>query len=53
MPKASKDTATKGDDYGAVLDRAEDIAGYTVNFPGGLGRERALQGPARRSGTYH
>jgi mannose-6-phosphate isomerase-like protein (cupin superfamily) len=32
MPKVSKDTATMGDDYGAVLDRAEEMEGYTVNF---------------------
>ena len=32
MPKVSKESASKGDDYGAVVDRAEDIDGYTVNF---------------------
>ena len=32
MPKVSKETASKGDDYGAVADRGEDIDGYTVNF---------------------
>ena len=32
MPKVSKESATKGDDYGAVVDRAEDVEGYTVNF---------------------
>jgi glyoxylate utilization-related uncharacterized protein len=32
MAKVSKETATGGGDYGAVVDRAEDIDGYTVNF---------------------
>src|SRR5919108_5796625 len=32
MPKVSRETTTKGGDYGAVLDRAEEIEGYTVNF---------------------
>jgi hypothetical protein len=32
MPKVSKDSASKGGDYGAVLDRAEDVEGYTINF---------------------
>ena len=32
MPKVSKETASKGDDYGAVVDRGEDVDGYTVNF---------------------
>ena len=32
MPKVSKETASKGDDYGAVVDWGEDVDGYTVNF---------------------
>jgi hypothetical protein len=32
MPKVSRESATGGGDYGAVLDRAEDIEGYTINF---------------------
>ena len=32
MAKVSKETASRGDDYGAVYDRAEEIEGYTVNF---------------------
>jgi hypothetical protein len=32
MPKVSKQSATQGGDYGAVVDRADDIDGYTVNF---------------------
>src|SRR5438034_9702753 len=32
MPKISKANATKGGDYGPVVDRAEDLDGYTVNF---------------------
>jgi hypothetical protein len=32
MPKVSKERATRADDYGAVVDRAEDLDGYTVNF---------------------
>jgi hypothetical protein len=32
MPKVSRESATGGGDYGAVLDRAQDIEGYTVNF---------------------
>jgi hypothetical protein len=32
MPKVSKESASKGGDYGAVLDRAEDVDGYTINF---------------------
>ena len=28
----SKDSATQGGDYGIVLDRCEDLDGYTVNF---------------------
>lgn len=32
MAKVSKETASRGDDYGAVYDRAEEIEGYTINF---------------------
>ena len=32
MPKISKETATQGGDYGAVLDRSEDLEGYRVGF---------------------
>lgn len=32
MPKTSKATTTKGGNHGPVEDRAEELAGYTVNF---------------------
>jgi glyoxylate utilization-related uncharacterized protein len=32
MPKVSRQSATGGGDYGAVVDRSEDLDGYTVNF---------------------
>jgi hypothetical protein len=32
MPKVSKESASQGGDHGLVLDRAEDLDGYTVNF---------------------
>jgi hypothetical protein len=32
MPKVSRDTATGGGDFGAVLDRAAEVEGYSVNF---------------------
>ena len=32
MPKVSKNSATKGGDYGPVVDRAEHLSGYTVSF---------------------
>ena len=32
VPKVSKENATKGGDHGVVVDRAEDLDGYTVNF---------------------
>ena len=32
MPKVSKSSATQGGDYGSVLDRADEIEGYSVNF---------------------
>jgi hypothetical protein len=36
-PKVSKERATRADDYGAVVDRAEDLDGYRAS-----GGERAL-----------
>lgn len=32
MPKVSKDTTTQGGDYGQVVDRADQLDGYAVNF---------------------
>ena len=32
MPKVSKDGATQGGDHGPVVDRSEELGGYTVNF---------------------
>ena len=32
MPKVSKDTATKGGEFGPVTDRSEELEGYTVGF---------------------
>jgi hypothetical protein len=32
MPKVSKESATKGGDYGAVLDQFEEVDGYTLSF---------------------
>lgn len=32
MPKVSRDSATQGGDFGAVVDRSEQLGGYTVNF---------------------
>ena len=32
MPKVSKNSAKKATDHGPVVDRADDLAGYTVNF---------------------
>ena len=32
MPKVSRESASGGGDYGAVLDRAEEVEGYTINF---------------------
>lgn len=32
MPKVSRESATGGGDYGAVLDRAEELEGYSINF---------------------
>jgi hypothetical protein len=31
MPKVSKESATGGGDYGPVLDRSQEVEGYTVN----------------------
>ena len=32
MPKVSKETADKSQDYGVVEEQASDLEGYTVNF---------------------
>ena len=32
MPKVSKDTATKGGEFGPVTDRSDELQGYTVGF---------------------
>jgi hypothetical protein len=32
MPKITKEAATQGGDYGAVVDRADQLGDYTVNF---------------------
>ena len=32
MPKVSRDSATQGGDFGPVVDRSEQLDGYTVNF---------------------
>jgi len=32
MPKASIGSATEGGDHGIVVDRSEELGGYTVNF---------------------
>jgi hypothetical protein len=32
MPKVSKDSATQGGEFGPVLDRSDQLEGYTVNF---------------------
>jgi hypothetical protein len=32
MSKVSKDSATQGGDHGPVVDRSEELDGYTVNF---------------------
>src|SRR5437867_1491230 len=32
MPKVSSESASQGGDHGIVVDRAEDLEGYTVNF---------------------
>jgi hypothetical protein len=32
MGKVSKESATKGGDYGPVVDHSDDVDGYTINF---------------------
>ena len=32
MPKVSRESATQGGDYGPVVDRFEEIDGYSINF---------------------
>jgi glyoxylate utilization-related uncharacterized protein len=32
MPRVSKDSATQGGDYGPVVDRSDQLDGYTVSF---------------------
>jgi hypothetical protein len=32
MPKVSKDSATQGGEFGPVVDRSDQLEGYTVNF---------------------
>jgi hypothetical protein len=32
MPKVSKESASQGGDHGPVVERSEELAGYTVNF---------------------
>ena len=32
MPKASQESATQGGDHGPVVERSEELGGYTVNF---------------------
>jgi mannose-6-phosphate isomerase-like protein (cupin superfamily) len=32
MPKVSRDSASQGGDHGPVVERSEDLDGYTVNF---------------------
>src|SRR5437870_12712721 len=32
MPKVSRDSATQGGEFGPVVDRSDDLDGYTVNF---------------------
>ena len=32
MPKVSKDSATRGGDHGPVVERADELGNYTVNF---------------------
>src|SRR6266849_6444370 len=32
MPKGSRDSATQGGEFGPVVDRSDQIEGYTVNF---------------------
>jgi len=37
MPKVSRETASKIEDHGIVVDRSEDVAGYTIQFVSFLG----------------
>jgi cupin domain len=32
MPKVSRDSATQGGEFGPVVDRSDQLEGYTVNF---------------------
>jgi hypothetical protein len=32
MPKVSRDSATQGGEFGPVVDRSDQLDGYTVNF---------------------
>src|SRR5437016_2650027 len=32
MPKVSRESATQGGEFGPVVDRSEQLEGYTVNF---------------------
>ena len=32
MPKVSRDSATQGGDFGPVVDRSDELEGYTVSF---------------------
>ena len=32
MPKVSRESATQGGDFGPVVDRSDQLEGYTVNF---------------------
>ena len=32
MPKVSRDSATQGGEFGPVMDRSDQLEGYTVNF---------------------
>jgi hypothetical protein len=32
VPKVSRESATQGGDYGPVVDRFEEIEGYSINF---------------------
>jgi hypothetical protein len=32
MPKVSKDSATRGGDYGPVVERSDEVEGYTLSF---------------------
>ena len=32
MPKVSRESATQGGDYGAVVDRSDEVEGYSINF---------------------